>query len=190
MANKLPHSKRVQSLNRLNEGMSLRAISRLQDMSINTVTKRFVDAGETCLDLKRRLVGRVQLTADGHVAYPGAVAAGFGKNVDFAQLIKTYGEDPSRGPERKYSPPGLPGAPKVPVIGNPDPAHISTSYVELANLTMQMGMRRHPARATRVRLKQVRTTTCPHWKRTETVQKVRRVGRQDKANLASDAIVL
>lgn len=143
MANKLPHSKRVQSLNRLNEGMSLRAISRLQDMSINTVTKRFVDAGETCLDLKRRLVGRVQLTADGHVAYPGAVAAGFGKNVDFAQLIKTYGEDPSRGPERKYSPPGLPGAPKVPVIGNPDPAHISTSYVELANLTMQMGMRRH-----------------------------------------------
>lgn len=218
MANVLPLAKRVQILNLLNEGMSLRAISRIVDVSINTVSKLLVDAGETCLDLhdqlvthvqaknvqadeiwsfcyakqrnvpkakaapaeagdvwtwtaldsdskliisylaggrtqgaaihfmedvSRRISGRIQLTTDGHGSYPYAVHLAFGKNVDFAQLIKTYGADFGSGPERKYSPPVCTGAHKKVRIGNPDESKISTSHVERANLTMRMGMRRY-----------------------------------------------
>ncbi|ANP46257.1 helix-turn-helix domain-containing protein [Candidatus Viadribacter manganicus] len=217
MANVLPLAKRVQILNLLCEGVSLRAISRLQDVSINTVSKLLVDAGETCLDLHdqlvthveaknvqcdeiwsfcyakqknvptakaapaeagdvwtwtaldadsklmisymasgrtgsaaetfmqdvaRRITGRPQITSDGFTAYPNAVRVAFGKNVDFAQLVKTYGPDFGAGPERKYSPPVCTGAHKVVREGNPDQSKISTSHVERANLTMRMGMRR------------------------------------------------
>ncbi|WP_158767784.1 IS1 family transposase [Terricaulis silvestris] len=217
MANVLPLAKRVQILNLLNEGMSMRAISRVADVSINTVSKLLVDAGETCLDLHDQLVthvqaknlqadeiwsfcyakqknvpdakaapegagdvwtwtcldsdsklivsylasgrtqsaaihfmkdvasritGRVQLTTDGHNSYPYAVHVAFGKNVDFAQLVKTYGAEGGSGPERKYSPPVCTGAHKVVRQGNPDQSKISTSHVERANLTMRMGMRR------------------------------------------------
>jgi IS1 family transposase len=215
--NVLPLSKRVQILNLLNEGSSMRSISRVAGVSINTVSKLLVDAGETCLDLhdqlvthvqaknvqadeiwsfcyakqrnvatakaapaeagdvwtwtaldsdskliisylasgrtqsaaihfmedlRNRITGRPQLTTDGNNAYPYAVRLAFGKNVDFAQLVKTYGPELGSGPERKYSPPVCTGAHKVPRTGNPDPAKISTSHVERANLTMRMGMRR------------------------------------------------
>ena len=46
--NKLPLAKRVQILSLLVEGMSMRSISRVADVSINTVTKLLVDAGEVC----------------------------------------------------------------------------------------------------------------------------------------------
>ncbi len=75
-------------------------------------------------------------------ASPYNPAVAFGKNVDFAQLVKTYGPDFGAGPERKYSPPVCTGAHKVVREGNPDEAKISTSHVERANLTMRMGMRR------------------------------------------------
>lgn len=215
--NVLPLAKRVQILNLLVEGSSMRSISRVCDVSINTVSKLLVDAGETCLDLhdqlvthveaknvqcdeiwsfcyakqrnvatakaapeeagdvwtwtaldsdsklilsylasgrtqgaaiafmkdlERRVTDRIQLTTDGHKVYPYAVHVAFGKNVDFAQLVKTYGPDFGSGPERKYSPPVCTGAHKVPRVGNPDEAKISTSHVERANLTMRMGMRR------------------------------------------------
>src|ERR1700676_4614049 len=46
--NKLPIEKRVQILSMLCEGSSMRSISRVADVSINTVTKLLVDAGEAC----------------------------------------------------------------------------------------------------------------------------------------------
>jgi IS1 family transposase len=46
--NKLPLAKRIQILNMLVEGSSLRSISRVVDVSINTVTKLMVDAGHVC----------------------------------------------------------------------------------------------------------------------------------------------
>jgi IS1 family transposase len=213
--NKLPLAKRVLILNMLCEGSSLRSISRVADVSINTVTKLLVDAGETCLtlhdetvrnvkservqcdeiwsfnyckqrtvgkakaapldagdvwtwtaidadtklmityavgdrtlasgrlfvqDLSERLADRVQLTADGHAAYVQAVEGAFGDDVDFAQLVKIYRG--STSPAGRYSPPECIGARKHRVTGNPDEAHISTSYVERSNLSIRMANRR------------------------------------------------
>lgn len=217
MANVLPIKKRVQILDMLCEGVSMRAISRMTGVSINTVSKLLVDAGETCLDLHdqlvthvkaryvqcdeiwafcyakaknvatakaapqeagdvwtwtaidsetkliisylaggrsarsaqafmndvaSRLTDRVQLTTDGLALYRQAVDSAFGGEVDYAQLVKVFGEAEGAGPERKYSPPSCVGAKKEVQLGDPDEAKISTSHVERANLTMRMGMRR------------------------------------------------
>ena len=216
--NKLPIEKRVQILNMLVEGMSMRSVSRVAGVSINTVTKLMVEAGEACAayhdeavrdvearkvqcdeiwafcyakdknvarakaaphgagdvwtwtaidadnkmilsyevgdrtsataiefmdDLRSRLANRAQLTTDGHKAYLEAVEGAFGGDVDYAQLIKLYGEPTGqKGHERKYSPSECTGTRKRRVEGNPDPAAVSTSYIERQNLTMRMGMRR------------------------------------------------
>lgn len=214
--NKLPIQKRRLILNMLCEGSSMRSISRVADVSINTVTKLLADAGDAALvlhhdnvqnvtasriqcdeiwsfcyakqknvkgakaapaeagdvwtwtaidadtklivtyliggrdagyasefiqDLKERLANRVQLTTDGHQVYLEAVESAFGDDVDFAQLVKIYGEAPD-GPQRRYSPAECIGARKRQVTGRPDMAHVSTSYVERQNLTMRMSMRR------------------------------------------------
>lgn len=214
--NKLPLAKRVQILTMLCEGSSMRSISRVVDVSINTVTKLLEDAGEACLalhdenvrgvkasrvqcdeiwsfcyakeknvetakaatdgagdvwtwtaldadtklivsyfvgdrsgqsaialmdDLCGRLVNRVQLTTDGHKAYLEAVEGAFGGDVDYAQLVKLYGDVPEAHKGR-YSPAECTGAKKQKVEGNPDMKHVSTSYVERQNLTMRMSMRR------------------------------------------------
>jgi len=217
--NKLPLEKRVQILSMLCEGSSMRSISRVCDVSINTVTKLLVDAGEACAafhweavrgvksarvqcdeiwsfcaskqantpaarqrighgdvwtwtaidadsklivswmigdrdaetaklfmeDVASRLANRVQLTTDGHKPYLTAVAAAFGGEIDYAMLVKLYGSstDGSGGPsERRYSPATVTGTRLQTITGNPDAAHISTSYSERQNLSMRMSMRR------------------------------------------------
>jgi IS1 family transposase len=92
------------------------------------------------LDLKKRLGNRVQLTTDGHRVYERAVEDAFGWNVDYAMLVKEYGEP--RDKEARYSPCECLGAVKVPIIGRPLVEDICTSHVERSNLTMRMGMRR------------------------------------------------
>lgn len=93
-------------------------------------------------DLRSRVVTRMQLTSDGHAAYRSAVDAVFGQYIDFAQLVKIYGNPEGKGNERRYSPAECTGTKIVPVTGQPDETLISTSHVERANLSMRMGMRR------------------------------------------------
>lgn len=100
-------------------------------------------ANEFMNDVASRLTNRVQLTSDGYKPYLQAVEGAFGNNIDFAQLVKMYGNsEGANSTERKYSPAECTGAKKTVITGNPDVAKISTSYVERSNLTMRMGMRR------------------------------------------------
>ncbi|HHG88926.1 MAG TPA: DDE domain-containing protein [Devosia sp.] len=216
MANILDTSKRAQILSMLVEGMSMRSVTRITGVSINTVSKLLVDAGNACAeyhdktvrnvkaervqcdeiwsfvgakqknvktmkepvegagdvwtwtaidadsklilsylvggrdadyanafmqDVGERLANRVQLTTDGHKAYLEAVEGVFGADVDYAQLIKMYGNAPDAFKGR-YSPAECTGIKKRAIEGKPDEKHVSTSYVERMNLNIRMGNRR------------------------------------------------
>lgn len=92
-------------------------------------------------DMASRITNRIQLTSDGHKAYLEAVEGAFGADIDYAMLIKLYGNAPESAKGR-YSPADCTGIKKTKIEGKPDMAHVSTSYVERANLTMRMHNRR------------------------------------------------
>ncbi len=78
------------------------------------------DAGyafEFMQDVASRLTNRVQLTTDGHKPYLMAVENAFGADVDYAQLVKLYGESPE--PQKRYGPATCIGCRRDVVTGNP-----------------------------------------------------------------------
>ena len=97
-------------------------------------------------DLAKRLRNRVQLSSDGHKAYLVAVEEAFGGDVDYAMIVKEYGnpadDDGSKQAHRRYSPGHVNGVEKTVVVGSPNLDLISTSYAERSNLTLRMSMRR------------------------------------------------
>src|SRR3954453_9799979 len=91
-------------------------------------------------DLASRLAGRAQITTDGLKLYVDAVEEAFGADVDYAMLVKHYGDAPEG--QKRYSPAECVGCTRALVTGKPDLAPVATSYAERQNLSMRMGNRR------------------------------------------------
>jgi IS1 family transposase len=99
-------------------------------------------ANEFVQDVANRMKNRVQISTDGLRAYVEAIESAFGKDVDYAQIVKTYIHDESGHPNRRYSAPDIVSTEKKWFAGRPDMRHVSTSYVERLNATTRLHMRR------------------------------------------------
>lgn len=93
-------------------------------------------------DLAERTVDRIHLSSDAMKSYQSVVEQVYGAEVDYGQIVKTYGHQEAHDLSRRYSPPGLVTVRRNPVFGDPDPRFICTSYIERQNLTVRMHCRR------------------------------------------------
>jgi IS1 family transposase len=94
-------------------------------------------------DLAARLSRRVQISSDGLDSYPDAVERGFGSEVDYGQLVKTYAVvNLNKDAASRYSPAEVVSVEKTIVTGMPDVSRICTSHVEKQNHTLRMHCRR------------------------------------------------
>jgi IS1 family transposase len=99
--------------------------------------KAFID------DLASRMTMRVQISSDALTAYRDAVERGFGANVDYGQIVKTYGlVNLNKDAASRYSPAEVVKTERTIVSGAPDIDRISTSHVEKQNHTLRMHCRR------------------------------------------------
>jgi IS1 family transposase len=92
-------------------------------------------------DVASRMKNRVQISTDGLRAYVEAIEKSFGANVDFAQIVKTYGRE-EVSDNRRYSAPDFVSSEKKVITGSPNERLISTSYIERLNATTRLHMRR------------------------------------------------
>jgi IS1 family transposase len=99
------------------------------------ITGRFVS------DVAVRMANRIQISSDALNFYVAAVEHGFGGEVDYGQVVKTYHSRDIEA-ERRYRPSKIKAISRRAIIGNPDGDRISTSIVERQNFTMRMHMRR------------------------------------------------
>jgi IS1 family transposase len=87
-----------------------------------TNARMFID------DLASRLASRVQITTDGLRVYAEAIEGAFGCGVDYAMLVKIYGNEAAN--DTRYSPAECIGCQQANVIGWPNKRYISTSHVD------------------------------------------------------------
>src|SRR5918912_3022432 len=106
------------------------------------VVSALVEGCSIRADLRACVLNRPQITSDGFKPYIEGIELAFGADVRFAQLVKQYEGEPGLDAARRYSPGHVVGVLRTVVAGNPDPALISTSYVERQHLTVRMQCRR------------------------------------------------
>jgi len=107
------------------------------------VGKRDLETAQAFVcDLSGRLANRVQISTDALIAYVEAIEKGFGGNVDYGRIVKTYASEKPLPVSTRYSPPDIVKVSKTIINGNPEPWNVSTSYIERQNLTFRMHCRR------------------------------------------------
>jgi IS1 family transposase len=94
-----------------------------------------------CVDVAGRMKNRVQISIDALGAYVHAIEKSFGADVDYGQIVKTYGHG-AEVDNRRYSAAEFVSAERKIVMGRPDVNLISTSYIERLNATTRLHMRR------------------------------------------------